>query len=172
MGTRGRAEDRYPPQGLRPLWLPRGPLLVGTEPSVAFSLSTRLRLDDPPFALHCRTTSCCEHESHADGTRGRPDPDRRTTTGPDRHRRHQHRPCPHSAGRAVILCEKGHIAGEQSSRNWGRVRKNGRDPAKSRSSRKAAHLGCFNLASDIMHILHNSANRRRTPMIMHDHDRT
>jgi glycine/D-amino acid oxidase-like deaminating enzyme len=30
-------------------------------------------------------------------------------------------------GVAVTLCEKGHIAGEQSSRNWGFVRKNGRD---------------------------------------------
>ena len=30
-------------------------------------------------------------------------------------------------GVAVTLCEKGHIAGEQSSRNWGWVRKNGRD---------------------------------------------
>jgi glycine/D-amino acid oxidase-like deaminating enzyme len=27
----------------------------------------------------------------------------------------------------TVLCEKGHIAGEQSSRNWGWVRKNGRD---------------------------------------------
>ncbi|OUJ16168.1 FAD-binding oxidoreductase [Acetobacter sp. DsW_063] len=31
-------------------------------------------------------------------------------------------------GVSVILCEKGHIAGEQSSRNWGWVRRNGRDP--------------------------------------------
>ena len=31
-------------------------------------------------------------------------------------------------GVSVILCEKGHIAGEQSSRNWGWVRKMGRDP--------------------------------------------
>jgi glycine/D-amino acid oxidase-like deaminating enzyme len=30
-------------------------------------------------------------------------------------------------GIAVTLCEKGYIAGEQSSRNWGWVRKNGRD---------------------------------------------
>ncbi|HEX3348479.1 MAG TPA: FAD-binding oxidoreductase, partial [Acetobacteraceae bacterium] len=30
-------------------------------------------------------------------------------------------------GFAVTLCEKGEIAGEQSSRNWGWVRKNGRD---------------------------------------------
>jgi len=30
-------------------------------------------------------------------------------------------------GIAVVLCEKGNIAGEQSSRNWGWVRKNGRD---------------------------------------------
>ena len=30
-------------------------------------------------------------------------------------------------GIAVALCEKGQIAGEQSSRNWGWVRKNGRD---------------------------------------------
>ena len=28
----------------------------------------------------------------------------------------------------MALCEKGHIAGEQSSRNWGWVRKMGRDP--------------------------------------------
>ena len=29
----------------------------------------------------------------------------------------------------VVLCEKGEIGGEQSSRNWGWVRKQGRDPA-------------------------------------------
>jgi glycine/D-amino acid oxidase-like deaminating enzyme len=31
-------------------------------------------------------------------------------------------------GVQVVLCEKGHIAGEQSSRNWGWCRKMGRDP--------------------------------------------
>src|SRR5580693_1629474 len=31
-------------------------------------------------------------------------------------------------GVPVTLCEKGHIAGEQSSRNWGWCRKMGRDP--------------------------------------------
>ena len=31
-------------------------------------------------------------------------------------------------GISTVLCEKGHIAGEQSSRNWGWVRKMGRDP--------------------------------------------
>ena len=31
-------------------------------------------------------------------------------------------------GVSVALCEKGHIAGEQSSRNWGWVRKTRRDP--------------------------------------------
>src|ERR1700737_1922178 len=31
-------------------------------------------------------------------------------------------------GIRVVLCEKGHIAGEQSSRNWGWCRKIGRDP--------------------------------------------
>ncbi|MCW3473595.1 NAD(P)/FAD-dependent oxidoreductase [Limobrevibacterium gyesilva] len=31
-------------------------------------------------------------------------------------------------GVPVVLCEKGQIAGEQSSRNWGWVRKQGRDP--------------------------------------------
>jgi glycine/D-amino acid oxidase-like deaminating enzyme len=31
-------------------------------------------------------------------------------------------------GVPVLLCEKGHIAGEQSSRNWGWCRKMGRDP--------------------------------------------
>jgi hypothetical protein len=30
-------------------------------------------------------------------------------------------------GVGVVLCEKGHIAGEQSSRNWGWIRKQGRD---------------------------------------------
>ncbi|WP_062562063.1 NAD(P)/FAD-dependent oxidoreductase [Paracoccus aminovorans] len=33
------------------------------------------------------------------------------------------------AGQRVVLCEKGRIAGEQSSRNWGWVRQQGRDPA-------------------------------------------
>ncbi|MCB8876479.1 NAD(P)/FAD-dependent oxidoreductase [Acidisoma silvae] len=33
-----------------------------------------------------------------------------------------------SRGVSVALCEKGHIAGEQSSRNWGWVRQAGRDP--------------------------------------------
>jgi glycine/D-amino acid oxidase-like deaminating enzyme len=32
-------------------------------------------------------------------------------------------------GASVVLCEKGRIAGEQSSRNWGFVRQQGRDPA-------------------------------------------
>ncbi|WP_134678926.1 NAD(P)/FAD-dependent oxidoreductase [Paracoccus ravus] len=32
------------------------------------------------------------------------------------------------AGQRVVLCEKGRIAGEQSSRNWGWVRQQGRDP--------------------------------------------
>lgn len=31
-------------------------------------------------------------------------------------------------GNHVVICEKGEIAGEQSSRNWGWVRKQGRDP--------------------------------------------
>src|SRR6202035_5109109 len=31
-------------------------------------------------------------------------------------------------GVGAVLCEKGHIAGEQSSRNWGWCRKMGRDP--------------------------------------------
>lgn len=33
------------------------------------------------------------------------------------------------AGQKIVLCEKGRIAGEQSSRNWGWVRQQGRDPA-------------------------------------------
>jgi glycine/D-amino acid oxidase-like deaminating enzyme len=32
-------------------------------------------------------------------------------------------------GRRVVVCEKGRVAGEQSSRNWGWVRQQGRDPA-------------------------------------------
>ena len=32
------------------------------------------------------------------------------------------------AGQKVVLCEKGRVAGEQSSRNWGWVRQQGRDP--------------------------------------------
>ena len=33
------------------------------------------------------------------------------------------------AGQRVVLCEKGRIAGEQSSRNWGWIRQQGRDYA-------------------------------------------
>lgn len=33
-----------------------------------------------------------------------------------------------SAGVPVVLCEKGRVAGEQSSRNWGWIRKQGRNP--------------------------------------------
>lgn len=33
------------------------------------------------------------------------------------------------AGKSVLICEKGRIAGEQSSRNWGWIRQQGRDPA-------------------------------------------
>jgi glycine/D-amino acid oxidase-like deaminating enzyme len=33
------------------------------------------------------------------------------------------------SGHSVVLCEKGRVAGEQSSRNWGFVRQQGRDPA-------------------------------------------
>ena len=32
-------------------------------------------------------------------------------------------------GVKVVVCEKGRVAGEQSSRNWGWVRQHGRDPA-------------------------------------------
>lgn len=35
----------------------------------------------------------------------------------------------HKRGVPVVLCEKGCIAGEQSSRNWGWIRKQNRDPA-------------------------------------------
>ncbi len=33
------------------------------------------------------------------------------------------------AGKSVLVCEKGVVAGEQSSRNWGWIRQQGRDPA-------------------------------------------
>jgi len=33
------------------------------------------------------------------------------------------------AGRSVLICEKGRVAGEQSSRNWGWIRQQGRDAA-------------------------------------------
>src|SRR6516225_7721770 len=36
--------------------------------------------------------------------------------------------CLAEKGVKAVLCEKGHIAGEQSSRNWGWCRKMGRDP--------------------------------------------
>ena len=32
-------------------------------------------------------------------------------------------------GISVVVCEKGRVAGEQSSRNWGWIRKHGRDRA-------------------------------------------
>ncbi len=33
------------------------------------------------------------------------------------------------SGKKVLVCEKGRVAGEQSSRNWGWIRQQGRDPA-------------------------------------------
>ena len=61
---------------------------------------------------------------------------RRNTARPHRRRRSSaaasSAPAPRSSWRSkgvpVVLCEKGHIAGEQSSRNWGWCRKMGRDP--------------------------------------------
>jgi len=35
----------------------------------------------------------------------------------------------HRAGLSVVVCEKGVVAGEQSSRNWGWIRQQGRDQA-------------------------------------------
>ena len=32
------------------------------------------------------------------------------------------------AGVSVLVCDKGRVAGEQSSRNWGWIRQQGRDP--------------------------------------------
>jgi glycine/D-amino acid oxidase-like deaminating enzyme len=43
-------------------------------------------------------------------------------------------------GISVALCEKGHIAGEQSSRNWGWCRKMGRDPREVPLAIEALHL--------------------------------
>ena len=43
-------------------------------------------------------------------------------------------------GLRVLVCEKGRIAGEQSSRNWGWVRKQGRDPAELPIMMEADHL--------------------------------
>ena len=44
------------------------------------------------------------------------------------------------AGLDVVLCEKGRIAGEQSSRNWGWVRQQGRDPAELPIMVESMHL--------------------------------
>ncbi|MBV8165174.1 MAG: FAD-binding oxidoreductase [Alphaproteobacteria bacterium] len=44
------------------------------------------------------------------------------------------------SGVSVLLCEKGHLAGEQSSRNWGWVRQQGRDPAEIPLSRYGLEL--------------------------------
>lgn len=44
------------------------------------------------------------------------------------------------AGKRVVLCEKGRIAGEQSSRNWGWVRVQGRDPAEIPVAQEAQRL--------------------------------
>ncbi|WP_278923586.1 NAD(P)/FAD-dependent oxidoreductase [Pseudophaeobacter profundi] len=43
-------------------------------------------------------------------------------------------------GHSVLLCEKGQIAGEQSSRNWGWVRISQRDPQELPLMREALHL--------------------------------
>ena len=44
-------------------------------------------------------------------------------------------------GHSVVLCEKGRIGGEQSSRNWGWCRTMGRDAGKSRWRSKASASG-------------------------------
>ncbi|QFT60313.1 4-methylaminobutanoate oxidase (formaldehyde-forming) [Sulfitobacter sp. THAF37] len=44
------------------------------------------------------------------------------------------------AGRRVTLLEKGRVAGEQSSRNWGWIRQQGRDPAELPIMMEALHL--------------------------------
>ncbi|WOI57263.1 FAD-binding oxidoreductase [Palleronia sp. LCG004] len=44
------------------------------------------------------------------------------------------------AGKRVVLLEKGRIAGEQSSRNWGWIRTQGRDPAELPMAIEAQHL--------------------------------
>jgi glycine/D-amino acid oxidase-like deaminating enzyme len=44
------------------------------------------------------------------------------------------------AGVPVVLCEKGRIAGEQSSRNWGWIRKHGRDPRELEGAVQALRL--------------------------------
>ena len=44
------------------------------------------------------------------------------------------------SGVPVVLCEKGRIAGEQSSRNWGWIRKQGRDPREIAASVQALRL--------------------------------
>ena len=43
-------------------------------------------------------------------------------------------------GVSVLLCEKGRIAGEQSSRNWGFVRQQGRDPAEIPTSMESLRI--------------------------------
>lgn len=43
-------------------------------------------------------------------------------------------------GLQVLVCEKGRIAGEQSSRNWGWIRQQGRDPAELPIMMDAIHL--------------------------------
>ena len=45
-------------------------------------------------------------------------------------------------GRRVVLLEKGRIAGEQSSRNWGWIRQQGRDPAELPIMVEARRLWC------------------------------
>ena len=42
----------------------------------------------------------------------------------------------------VVLCEKGHIAGEQSSRNWGWVRVQGRDPREVPMMMESMNIWC------------------------------
>ena len=43
-------------------------------------------------------------------------------------------------GKRVLLCEKGRVAGEQSSRNWGWIRQHGRDAAELPITRQAVQL--------------------------------
>ena len=72
-------------------------------------------------------------------------------------------------GVSVALCEKGHIAGEQSSRNWGWVRKARRDPREIPLIVESLRLwermnetvGADGLSHDRHHVCRANASRSR-----------
>ena len=74
-------------------------------------------------------------------------------------------------GLSVVLCEKGIVAGEQSSRNWGFVRQQGRDPAEIPAIIRSIKIW-KDLASEIVRMLDMSNQVHFISLILNNSSQT